>query len=199
VINCSGRITMLDLDDEPVEVPPLPDFYEVVNGEIIEVEPMSGYAGVVANRLNRHLDLYGARTNAGRSWLETLFRIPLAEDETRNRRPDVAFVTSARWPDSMPIPYRGNPIDIVPDLAVEVASPTDDAEALQKKVEEYLRSGVRLVWVIYPLVRKLFAYTSPNSNRIFTESDTLDAGDVLPGFSVPMASLFPPLAPEPKA
>src|SRR5207244_9611398 len=108
--------------------------------------------------LNRQLDVYGARTNAGWSGLEMLFRLPLSEDESRNRRPDIAFVTNDRWPESTPIPYRGNPVDVVPDLAVEVVSPTDDAEALQEKVEEYLRAGVRLVWVVYPLVRKLFAY-----------------------------------------
>jgi Uma2 family endonuclease len=131
--------------------------------------------------------------------MDTLYRLPLPEDETRNRRPDLSFVTFDRWPDTKPIPYRGNPADVVPDLVVEVASPTDDAEALQEKVNEYLRAGVRLVWVIYPLVRKLYAYIVPNAVHIFAEGDALDAGDVLPGFSVPMASLFPPMAPEPAA
>jgi len=190
---------MLDLDDDPVETPPLPDFYEVVNGEIIEVEPMSNYAAEVANRLYHQFTVHPATVNRGRPRMDTLYRLPLQEDSTRNRRPDLAFVTLDRWPEDMPQSYRGNPVDVVPDLAVEVASPTDDAEALQEKVEEYLRAGVRLVWVVYPLVRKIFAYTSPNANRIFSETDTLDAGDVLPCFTVPMASLFPPMAPEPKA
>jgi Uma2 family endonuclease len=95
------------------------------------------------------------------------------------------------------MPYRGNPVDVVPDLTVEVASPTDTVEDFLAKAHEYLLAGVRLVWVVYPRLRQLHAHTSPTASpRIFTDTDTLDSGDVLPGFSVPMAGLFPAMEPE---
>jgi Uma2 family endonuclease len=92
---------------------------------------------------------------------------------------------------------RGNPMPVVPDLAVEVASPTNDAEELLAKVFEYLRAGSRLVWRIYPRFRQIYAYTSvTGAPRVFSEADSLEGGDVLPGFSFPMAELFPPVESE---
>jgi Uma2 family endonuclease len=130
--------------------------------------------------------------------MEMLYRLPLAADRSRNRRPDVAFVTFDRWPEDRPMPYRGNPVDVVPDLVVEVASPTDDAEDLVAKAHEYLEAGVRLVWLVYPRSRVVYAYESPTAVRVFTATDDLDGGTVLPGFRAPMAQLFPPAIPEPE-
>ncbi|MBA4188553.1 MAG: hypothetical protein C0467_11155 [Planctomycetaceae bacterium] len=123
----------------------LPDHYEVVNGQVVEIPPMSAFSGEVANRIRDHLTAYSLRTNSGRARNDMIFHVPLPEDTTRNRAPDVAFITFERWPEIQPIPYRGNPLDIVPNLVVEVASPTDDAEDLLGKTHEYLRAGVELV------------------------------------------------------
>lgn len=169
--------------------------YEVVNGEIVGARPMSFYAGEIANRLNAELTFYGRQCGLGRPRMDAAFVLPLPEDKTRNRKPDVAFVTFERWPEDRPLPFRGNAIDVVPDLAVEVVSPTDRADAVIQKALEYLRAGARLVWVIFPSVRQLYAYhdrTQPP--RVFSEGEALEAPDVLPGFSVPLALLFPPLA-----
>jgi Uma2 family endonuclease len=121
-----------------------------------------------------------------------LFRLPLPEDTARNREPDLAFIKSDRWPQDRPMPYRGNPVDVVPNLTVEVVSPTDLGEDVVAKAHEYLRAGVELVWVIFPRLRQLYAYTAVGTApRLFTDTDMLDAGDLLPGLSVPMAALFP--------
>jgi Uma2 family endonuclease len=114
------------------------------------------------------------------------------------RKPDAAFVSFDRWPADRPISYRGNPLPVVPDLMVEVASPTDEAEELLKKAYEYLRAGARLVWIVFPANRALFAYTGPTAVRAFSDADTLDAGDVLPGFQLPMGTLFPPVTDLPE-
>jgi Uma2 family endonuclease len=176
----------------------LPERYEVVNGRVVEIAPMSAFASEVANRLRDHLSGYGLRTNSGRTRMDMLFRNPLAGDENRNREPDLAFITLDRWPQDRPMPYRGNPVDVVPNLVLEVASPTDGAEALIAKVHEYLRGGVELVWVMFPRLRQLYAYTAPEAApRLCTAEDALDGGGVLPGFTVPMAVLFPPLTDDP--
>lgn len=178
----------------------LPDHYEVVNGLVVEIAPMSVFASEIANRLRDHLSAYALRTDTGRTRMDMLFRIPLAEDKTRNREPDLAFIKFDRWPRDRALPYRGNPIDVVPNVALEVVSPSDFAEDVLAKAYEYLRAGVELVWVIYPRQRQLFAYTAPNAPpRLFTDADALDGGAVLPGLSVPMAELFPAMADEPKA
>lgn len=178
----------------------LPDHYEVVNGVIVEVPPMSAYASEVANRIQNELVIYGRASGRGRPRMDMMFRLPLAADTTREREPDVAFISFDRWPENRPLPYKGNPVDVVPDLTVEVASPNDKIEDFLAKAHEYLQAGVRLVWVVYPRLRQLHAHTSPTDPpRIFTDAATLDGGDVLPGFALPMAGLFPPVTGLPVA
>ena len=187
---------------DPTSEAKLPDRYEVVYGQVVEIPPMSAIASEFANRLRDQLVVYATRANNGRARMDMLFGIPQGDDPTRNREPDVAFISFERWPENRPLPYRGNPVDVVPNLVVEVASPTDEAEDLIAKAHEYLRAGAELVWVVFPRVRQLYAYTAVGAApRLFAETDTLDAGAVLPGFSIPLAPLFPIAAdlPEPES
>ncbi len=171
----------------------LPEHYEVVDGKIVEIAPMSDYAREVASRLSRAVSRYLETNQLGESGVERLFRIPLAEDRGRNREPDMYYLSFDRWPRDRIYPFTGNARDVVPDLVGEVASPGDAGEDLIKKVREYLRGGVRLVWVVYPLTQEVHAY-SPGAKqvRVYSVADELDAGDILPGFHTPVAALFPP-------
>jgi Uma2 family endonuclease len=172
----------------------LPDHYEVVNGTIVENEPMSGYASEIANRLRDELSDAARRTGRGRTRMDMLFRVPVPRDRSRQREPDVAFISYDRWPEERPLPYSGAPVDVVPDLVVEVASPSNRAEEMLLKGLDYLRAGVRLVWLVYPLAQHIYAYSHEKERpRLFTETDVLDGGDVLPEFSLPVAALFPPV------
>ena len=171
----------------------LPDRYEVIHGEVVEVAPMSFYAKQVANRLKTAADRFLATAERGWCGVELLFRIPLTEDRSRNREPDWAFVSYDRWPRDRAIPFTGNALDVVPDVAAEVVSPGDAADDLIAKAREYLRGGVRLVWLVYPLAQEVHAYLpGANTVRVYFAADDLDAGDVLPGFRAPVAALFPP-------
>lgn len=194
--------TVLDpVAESPVVVPaPLPDFFEVVNGEIVEPPPMSDYALDIANLLNRTLGRYLDHQDLGVAAVEYLFRIPLPEDRDRIRRPDVSFLSYERWPKERPRSYTDHGRRPVPDIAVEVISPSDAADEVISKVREYLRGGVRLVWVVYPLVREIHAYWPEKRDvRVYFETDELDAGDILPGFSTPVGALFPPVETPPAA
>jgi Uma2 family endonuclease len=102
------------------------------------------------------------------------------------RAPDVGFVSKARLPAGLPKGY----IPFAPDLAVEVVSPNDKAAEIQTKIGEYLRYGVRLIWVLYPDNQSIVVHTKEGA-RTLTVDDTLDGGDVLPGFSLPVRDLFP--------
>jgi Uma2 family endonuclease len=71
-----------------------------------------------------------------------------------------------------------------PDLAVEVVSPNDSAEDIEKKVIEYLRYSTRMVWVFYPTTQTVVVDTPQGTQRLDTDG-TLDGGDVLPASSSP--------------
>jgi Uma2 family endonuclease len=176
----------------------LPDRYEVIHDEIVELPPMSFYATEVANQLKSALDRFLLTSDIGRSRIELLFKIPLTEDRTRNRQPDLVFVSYQRWPRDRAIPFTGNALDVVPDIAAEVVSPGDTADELIAKAREYLRGGVRLVWIVYPLAQEIHAYLpGARDVRVYFATDELEAGDILPGFRTSVGPLFPPTEPPP--
>ncbi len=168
-------------------------FYEVVDGQILENPPMGTEESILASFLQ---DLMGpfARTNRlGRVATETLFLIDRARK--LKRRPDLAFVSDRRWPLRRRIPQT-EAWEVVPDLAVEVVSETNSANAVVIRLEEYFRTGVSRVWVVYPVVSKVYVYDSPARVRILQLGDDLDGEDLLPGFRVPLATLFEDLGEE---
>jgi Uma2 family endonuclease len=77
-----------------------------------------------------------------------------------------------------------------PDLAVEITSPSNRAPDVQEKVTDYLDAGVRLVWVVDPHTRTVTTHAPDATARILRQTDTLNGGDVLPGFRLPLAGFF---------
>ena len=61
---------------------------------------------------------------------------------------------------------------------------------MERKLREYFEAGTRLVWFVYPKSRTARAYLSPRRFTRLTEDQTLDGGDVLPGFTVTLRELF---------
>jgi len=104
------------------------------------------------------------------------------------RIPDVAFAAWDRFPErrvpTAPIP------DLVPNLAVEVLSLGNTLKEMARKRREYFEAGTDLVWLIDPNPRTVRVYTSPNAFTTLDESATLDGGNVLPGFVLPLRDLF---------
>jgi Uma2 family endonuclease len=116
------------------------------------------------------------------------------------RIPDVSFVSWDKLPNRR-IPREPIP-NLAPDLAVEVLSPSNTAREMANKLREFFQSGVRIVWVIDPRARTVAVYTSPQHSVTLTADQTLDGGDVLPGFTLPLQELFAELdeeAPPPTA
>lgn len=99
--------------------------------------------------------------------------------------PSLAYVQTERLPDDLTwfLP-------LAPDLAVEIVSPGNTPEKIERKIAIYLQAGTRLVWVVYPRQRQVVAHTPGDAPQVFTESDDLPGGDVLPGLSIPVASIF---------
>jgi Uma2 family endonuclease len=161
--------------------------YEVVNGQRVELPPTSAYATWLASRLQNRLGPYAEDKGLGTPVTEMLFVLD-AERDLR-RRPDVAFVSTARWPLDRASPMTGD-WDMVPDLAVEVLSPNDVFKDVLAKVREYFHYGVQVVWVIAPEEQQVYVYDSPTHVRILTVQEELTGGEVVPGFRMPLGQLF---------
>src|SRR5579883_2987129 len=161
--------------------------YEVVDNEIRELPPMGAREAQFATDLATRVNNHAWNGILGKAQVEMLFLI----DKPHNlqRRPDVSFVSFQRWPRGRPVPT--TPAwEVVPDLAVEIVSPRNEAYEILEKVDEYFACGVQRVWIVYPPFSKVYDYASPTSVRILTRADVLTGGDVLPGLEIPLAELF---------
>ncbi len=192
-----ATLTIRELESglESLPLPPEMDeaFYELINGERVEMPLMSIRAATVVKRLSKMIDAFGEANQLGEAFPEMLIRLPLPEDEGRNRRPDIFFVAASTIAAAIPEDPDANAWDVVPDLAVEVTSPTDRAEDQREKVVEYLQRGVRCVWVVYPKLRVVDVYESSGMVRTFGPDSILTGEPVLPGFEVRLADLFRPI------
>jgi Uma2 family endonuclease len=161
--------------------------YEVIDGKIVEKPPMGAFEGLFATKLTIWFSRFGGAERFGHIAMEVLFKIAPGRD--LKRRPDVAFVSFERWAEDKLVPP-GESWEVVPDLAIEVISPTNSAIDVVKKLDEYFVSGVRLVWVVYPVQRLIYAYRSPTDVRILRPGDELEGEPVLPGVRLPVGALF---------
>jgi len=109
---------------------------------------------------------------------------------SRIRLPDVAFVPRERVPEPDKNGRRPAIWDLTPDLAIEVISPGNTAAEMAGKLDEYFGGGAKLVWYFYPRTREVHVFSSPCDRRVLTTADTLDGGDVLPGFQLSLARFF---------
>lgn len=120
----------------------------------------------------------------------TGFLLPGLGDTVRS--PDAAFVRRSALP-----PQGIGPgwVPAAPDLVVEVLSPTETEAELEDKLRDYRLAGTPLVWVVDPAKREVAVRAVNLPERRLSQTDTLDGGDQLPGFTIPVARLFEGLAP----
>jgi Uma2 family endonuclease len=154
---------------------------EYIGGDIVEVVSNS-YASLVAVRISARLQLFvedqklGYVTGADGGFVVS------------NERyiPDVGFISKQKQPE----PPRTTWIPALPDLAVEVLSPTDAPEVVRIKIVNYLHAGVT-VWLVNPDKRQVEIYVPGQMAHTVGVDDTLDGGDVLPGFRLAVKDIFP--------
>ena len=148
---------------------------------------MGAYDVRLATILTVHLETFARQHQLGRTVSEMLF--DLGPTVRRKRRPDVAFVSYERWPRQRRVP-RTEAWEVVPNLAVEVVSPSDRGNDIVDKVSEYFSVGVECVWVVFPSQEQVYIYESPSRVRILTRADELRGEPVLPHFRLPLTALF---------
>jgi Uma2 family endonuclease len=159
--------------------------YELFEGELRQMPPTSGEHSRIELYVAFWLMQFVYRHRLGRVYgSDAGFRLKRSPDTVLC--PDTSFVRNERIPQD----DRQGIMELAPDLAVEVVSPSNTINEMDDKVAAYLESGTALVWVVRPGRRQVTVYTPDSPTRIFSEHDVLNGGDVLPGFSLPVVDVF---------
>jgi Uma2 family endonuclease len=163
--------------------------YELIRGVLREVTPTTGMHGWVIMEFARRLGNFVVERRMGRLYGgETGFVIEVGPDTVL--APDLAFVRRERIPS--PKEHRRGFMPVIPDLVVEVISPSNRRAEIEEKTNLYLSAGVELLWWFDP-IRETVAVHRPHADRqVLTEEHALDGGIVLPGFQIPVAEIFRP-------
>lgn len=104
------------------------------------------------------------------------------------REPDVSFISARQMPDGK-VPK--DPVaSLIPDLAVEILSPGNSKAEMERKRQEYFQSGSSMVWLVDPRSQTVRVYSSPEEFTEFGVDDSLEGGDVMPGFQVSIRDWF---------
>jgi Uma2 family endonuclease len=162
--------------------------YALVNGKLIEMSPANMLHSWLASRIDRLIGDFAEKKDLGYTFVEAGFF--LSDDRHNLYAPDVAFVSKARMPDPIPQTF----VSFMPDLAVEIASPSNTIAELHGKALIYLRNGTQLVWIVYP-ERASAEVCRLDQNRQFLAETVGGAGmligeDALPGFELKLRRLF---------
>ena len=160
--------------------------YELIRGVLVEKMPTGDAHALVVAIITTVLSMFvGPRGYGAVRAGEPGYTLEVGPPDTV-MAPDVAWIAPGRMP---PSGATGFP-QLAPDLAVEVKSPGDTTAALARKAEMWLHYGARQVWAVDPERLTLTQYTPGAAPLTLGEWDTLDGGELLPGFRTPVWRLF---------
>jgi len=158
---------------------------ELVRGTLIMHEPPGYQHGLVAFAVAIRIGEFVRANKLGVVLAaETGFKLFSNPDTVRAA--DAAYLSRQRAPIPPPLGY----LELAPDLAVEVTSPSDRAGEIQAKVSDWLNAASRLVWVIDPARKRALVYREDGSVDLLADRDALSGEDVLPGFSCPLEDIW---------
>lgn len=156
--------------------------FEYIGGEIVSVVS-NNYSSEIASIINFYIRLHLKENKMGGRVTGADGGYIIAGERYI---PDVAYVSQEKQPKPSREAYNPTP----PDLAVEVLSPTNDDKQMRIKITNYLAVGTT-VWVVNPAERSLEVYSPGQPVIVLDESQILDGGGVLPGFTLAVAEIFP--------
>ena len=159
--------------------------FELIKGELHQMPPAGSQHGRIALKIGWRLAQYVEENGLGETYAaETGFIIDTAPDTVR--APDASFVAKER----------AGALDAegffpgAPDLAIEVVSPNDRPVEVEKKALDWLHAGTRMVIVLDPRNRTATLYRGLDEVQTLTRADTIDGGDVVPGWTLPLADVL---------
>lgn len=159
---------------------PLDGFkYEWNDGEIIQFSKMDKRQIYIYVLLNKIFNKKGLWENGV---LVTEYDTQLSAIQMR--RPDISYITDEQGKKA------NNGEDIIPEFVIEVISTNDKPYQIEKKITEYFKAGVKVVWNIYPEPQLVYVYTSRKQVQICMDDDICSATPVLPKFEVKVSEIF---------
>lgn len=159
--------------------------YELIEGVLRRRPVVGGRHGALGARAIIRIGTFVEQHDLGEIFnAETIYIFQRGPDTAL--KPDMTFVRKER----LPVERWEQPLELVPDLIVEVVSPGDRVSEVMEKVERYQGFGVPLLWVLWPDRRTIDIHAFGQAPRELGEGELLNGGGVLPGFSVAVADLF---------
>lgn len=160
--------------------------WELIDGELVEVNPTGEEHNDVIYTLILHLVPYIAPRKLGKLIMPDA-GVVVAENAQTVRSPDIGFIRANRLPKNR---KRLGFFRVVPDLVVEVRSRRDTRTDLMAKGMMWLEAGVELIWLIDPITETVTQLGRAGTPRELSRTETLDGGDVIPGFRMLVSELF---------
>lgn len=163
-------------------------YFYLIDGRLYEDEMPGRTHGLVAVEIGFYLRQYTAENPVGEVTGEVGFHPP----NTRHTAllPDVAYQRYTKLPDPPPEGY----VPEMPDLAVEIKSPSDTMGKLRHKARAYLEHGTSIVWLVLTERRGVEVCRLNDDGKLQAEflgpGDTLSGDDILPGFELEVSKIF---------
>jgi Uma2 family endonuclease len=157
--------------------------FELINGEIV-AKVVTEEHGVIAANIVMIFGSFVKANKLGRVMIEVDHKT--RGDDYNERLPDIAFTSKER---TLPLVKKGA-VPQMPDLAIEIKSPTDTYKAIRAKADYYLANGAKMVWLIFPAKRIVEIYRVEGDDEILTKNDVLSGEDVVPGFTMAVKDIF---------
>jgi Uma2 family endonuclease len=154
--------------------------WELLDGELIEMPTATARQNVIQTRLT--MELYPKVVVDGGGGVLTATEFALGENRFQ---PDLAVLLHEKW---INVEQNRVPVLIIPDVAVEIVSPSEFVNKLERRVAIYLKKSVTEVWIINFDLQQMYVHT-PDSVRKLWKTDTLET-PLLPRWSLPLAGLF---------
>jgi Uma2 family endonuclease len=156
-------------------------------GDIIITAPEAGSSGLGSSKLNMIIGLWAERDGTGQVFgSSTGFRLP----NGATRSPDVAWVRNDRL-DALSEEEWHRFLPLCPDFVLELRSPSDSLEDLQRKLEEYRDNGAQLGWLLDPVNKRVHVYRPGATIAVLDNPASIVGEPVLPGFVLDVLQIWP--------
>jgi len=168
--------------------------FEMIAGETWEMSPTKKLHSTISKRIYDQILFHSMKEKLGQVYFETTYILDDVSDWVADSRvPDVSFYEQSRYeayeanyPDSDEKPFV-----LVPDLVVEVISPTDKYSNVAKKIDSYRSDGVKLVWIVDPQNEMITVYEAgKDAPLMLKKGDTLNGGEVLKSFELGVSEIL---------
>lgn len=183
---CPRLFTAADLEHMPADLPSGPIDFELDNGRLVPIMvPPGNLHGAAQLRIGTQLMIQGELKGHGQARTEV--GVILWRNPDRVVTPDVLFVSNKSLPiQTSPEGY----LESIPELVVEIRSKNDSLKYIERKVRDYLKAGVEIVWIPDSTTQTVTVHSATGATKIYGTADTLLLPGLIPDFSMAVTDVF---------